>query len=271
MKNENLELIQQEPLPVARPQVVNIEDLFRYAIEKGGGVDTMERLMAVRRELNAEQAKRAFDDAMASFQAECPPIAKTKNVKTDAGALAYSYAPFESIIVIVKPCLQKHGFSFTLDTDTESKDGWVIAKCKVTHSGGHSVESTAKFPLGAGTRIMSATQVYAAALTFASRRVFCNAFGIVCGQEDQDGQGEKDKAKGPSSQRDDKGSKLDGKALKEKLWELLKPVRGLERNWDTAHQWLSEQCQVDEFVSEMTPARLSEVISKAETQLGGEK
>ena len=41
-------------------------------------------------------------------------------------------------------------------------------------------------PLGNKTRIMSQTQVEAAALTFAKRYAFCNAFGILTGDEDTD-------------------------------------------------------------------------------------
>lgn len=165
----------------------DIEKIFTMAIEKGGGVETIERLMSVRRELNAERSKKMYDVSMAAFQSECPPVKKTKTVKTDSGQKAYSYAPLEEVIAAVKPLLAKHGFSFAFDTDVSSQAGWVIAKCNVTHDQGHVSQTTAKFPLGGRTKIMSDTQVYAAALTFATRRVFQNAFGIVCEGEDNDG------------------------------------------------------------------------------------
>ena len=53
----------------------------------------MERLVAVRRELNAEAAKRAFDDALAAFQAECPVVAKGRKVILD-GKVAYGLCAF---------------------------------------------------------------------------------------------------------------------------------------------------------------------------------
>jgi hypothetical protein len=220
---------------VARVPSFDIESIFKLAIEKEGTADTLEKLMGIRREINAELSKKAFDESMAAFQAECPPVKKTKSVATNSGARAYSYAPLEHIIAEVKPYLEKHGFSYAFDTDTSSIAGWVIARCDVTHKGGHMVSKTAKFPLGTKTGIMSETQVYAAALTFASRRVFQNAFGIVCEGEDMDGRTQKEKPAGPSTVAP---SEISANELAAKLWVLLKPVRGEKRDWNAANQWL---------------------------------
>ena len=247
----------------------DIESLLRFAVEKGASVETIERMMAVRRELRAERAKESFDTAMAALQAEMPVVGRNVGVQADAnGKFAYKYAPFEAVIEVVKPYLQKHGFSFTLDTDTASEQGWVIAKCRVTHAGGHSETSSAKFPLGAGTRLMSTTQVYAAALTFASRRVFQNAFGIVTSGEDQNGATSKAKPPGPSSIAPENTSLKD---LTRELWELLAPVRGPEKKWDTANQWLWREEILDGAIPEAAPhfcaARFREVITAAKSKL----
>ena len=78
------------------------EALIAKAIDKKVPVETMERLLMMRRELKAEWAKAEFDKALAAFQAECPIIKKTKSVKTDTGDIAYQYAPLESIVEQVK-------------------------------------------------------------------------------------------------------------------------------------------------------------------------
>lgn len=244
------------------------EELLRFAVEKGADVGTIERLMTVRRELNAEKAKAAYDAAMAAFQAECPVIEKNKGVPDRSGATAYKYAPFEHIIATVKPFLQQHGFSYTLDTDTESAQGWVIAKCLITHCGGHFTTSTAKFPLGTKTGIMSETQVYAAALTFASRRVFCNAFGIVTAGEDMDGRTANPKPAGPSALQP---SEAETKALAKELWDTLRSVRGDKHNWNEANQWLWREDILDGGIPEeaphLPPARFRQVIDMAKERL----
>ena len=167
------------------PVKQDAEALIALAIEKNVSVDTMERLLAMRRELKAERAKEAFDKAMSAFQAECPIIKKTKGVKTDSGDLAYKYAPLECIVEQVKDFLSKHGFSYCVD-QPQAKQGYVKVALTVKHTLGHSEITCVELPLGNKTRIMSQTQVEAAALTFAKRYAFCNAFGILTGDEDTD-------------------------------------------------------------------------------------
>jgi hypothetical protein len=52
---ESLPLTRIEPLPVAP----SVEAMITLAIEKGATVETLERLLAIRREVRAEQAKTA--------------------------------------------------------------------------------------------------------------------------------------------------------------------------------------------------------------------
>ena len=167
---------------VARPiqaQQFDIEGMFRFALEKSAGPEAMTTLMNIRRELNAEAAKKAFDEALSAFQEECPVITKTKGVPTKSGDIAYRYAPVEQIEAVIRPIERKHGFTHTFDTNVASQPGFVIAKCIVTHSAGHVRESQIKLPLGMKTQIMSDTQVYAGAMTFANRRALANAYGLV--------------------------------------------------------------------------------------------
>jgi hypothetical protein len=174
------------------------ESLMRLAIERGTGVDAMERLLAMRRELHAERAKAEFDAAMAAFQSECPAIVKAKSVPDRSGRTAYKYAPLEDVEVVIRPLTNKHGFHHTFDTDVSSQQGWIIARCIVTHVGGHSRETQVKLPLGTKTPIMSETQAYAAALTFATRRALQNAYGLVITGEDQDGRQPAERTTGPA-------------------------------------------------------------------------
>lgn len=160
------------------------EALISQAIDKGVDVGTMERLLAMRRELKAEAAKEAFDMAMAKFQAECPTIVKTKEVRGKNGLVAYRYAPIESIVSQVKVPLQTNGFSYK--TEQELKETGVKITVRVIHSAGHSEETSMEVPFGSQTQIMSQSQVAAAASTFAKRYAFCNAFGILTGDEDTD-------------------------------------------------------------------------------------
>ena len=166
---------------------LELQPLIQMAIEKKVPVETIEKLLAMRTQLKAEFAKEAFDNDMADFQGECPVIKKSKaGGQTKSGIVAYSYAPLDKIVSQTKSLISKFGFSYQIKTEM-TPDGGVKATCIVKHKLGHSESSEMSVPLGAKTDIMSAPQVVASATTFAKRYAFCNAFGIMTGDEDNDG------------------------------------------------------------------------------------
>lgn len=166
------------------------ESLIEKAIEKGVTVDGLEKLLNMRRELKAEFAKEQYDIAMAKFQGECPVISKTKEGAKVNGEAAYLYAPIGSIVEQTKDAISRNGFSYSMKTETLDKK--VKATCTAKHLAGHSESSTVEVPLGSKTGLMSDTQVVAAALTFAKRYAFCDVFGIITGDEDNDAKKIKD-------------------------------------------------------------------------------
>lgn len=258
-------------MPVDRPRSqmpsINIEALIDKAVDSKAAVEVVKELRAMLREDQAIAAKQAFDEAMSTFQAKCPVIAKSKPVQDGSGKRLYAYAPIERIEEIIRPIESECGFTHTFDQDVASREGWVIVKCKITHSLGHAIEKTAMFPLGTKTQIMSNTQQYAAALTFANRRVLGNAYGLVFAGEDNDG-GNKQRPAGPSSVRADT-QELD--ELRRELWNVLESVRGDKKNWDQSNQWLWREEIIDAAADEKAPhfsaARFREVIAKAKTKL----
>lgn len=160
------------------------EELISRAIDKGTPVDVMERILAMRKELKQEKSQEEYNYAMSQFQNECPVIEKKSVVKNkDGRSIRYKYAKIESIVDQIKPILKKYGFSYTVDTQVE--DGWVSAKVKVIHTAGHSETSTFRVPTE-NSQYMNKSQNFASALTFAKRYAFCNAFGILTGDEDID-------------------------------------------------------------------------------------
>lgn len=284
MKNNELQVVTPTSQAVARTanpfSGVDINALLEKAVDSKAAVEVLERLQVMRRELKAEHAQEAFDNAMSAFQAECPVIRKNKSVNDTGGKRLYDYAPMEQIISEVKPLLQKHGFSYTLDTDVESKDGWVIAQCIVTHQEGHKQKSEAKFPLGAGTRAMSTTQIFAAALTFASRRVFCNAFGIITGDEDRDGAGDPPKFDpGDGRTATVPPPTYDDDANKRKLVDMTRSIHLLPKGYklDDAAKTKLTQYLIDEAmiadsqtVADLHGELLFDVLTKLERKQRGQ-
>jgi hypothetical protein len=163
-------------------QAITPEQLISQAIEKQTPVETMERLLVMRTQLKQEYARDSFFDALAKFQNEIPTIERTKPMKSKDGTIKYRYAPLETIVNQVKEALKNNGLSYTLKTT--QTDGAITVTCEAHHTAGHTEPTSVTVPIGSD--YMTAQQQVGAALTFAKRYAFCDAFGIMTGDEDTD-------------------------------------------------------------------------------------
>jgi hypothetical protein len=160
-----------------------MEEIILQAVKQGTPVETFERILAMKRQIKADEAKEGFDQAMANAQSEFPEIKKTKKAM-DGQKVLYAYAPIDEIVNQVKGILSKNGLSYFIKT--EMSEGKVKSICIVKHISGHSESSEMEVPLGNKTGIMSNSQQTAAAATFSKRYAFMNAFGIMTGDVDDE-------------------------------------------------------------------------------------
>lgn len=175
------------------PTQMDPERLIMFALEKNVPMEQLERLLQLREKLLAEQAKEAFFDALSRFQSKCPVIKKKKKAKIqnkdDASkSFEYMYAPLDHIVKTVAPLLKDTGLSYTIVTRVEDKGqaSFITAVCTVHHVRGHSEASDFTAPIDKTAR-MNDMQKFASAQSFAKRYAFQNAFGILTGDGDDDG------------------------------------------------------------------------------------
>lgn len=164
---------------------VSPDSLLFEAVQKNVSVETIERILAMRRELSLEHAEQAFNDAFASLQSELPIITKSKAVKNKNGSVRYSYAPIEELVKILKPYLSKHGFNYRFEC--AQSDSVVVATCYLTHSLGASRHSSFPAPVDPEA-FMNDSQKVASANSYAKRNAFKNVLGLVEADEDDDAQ-----------------------------------------------------------------------------------
>jgi len=181
VKEAPVELVEESNIPAT----VDAGALIARAIDKNLPIESMEKLLAMRRELKAEWAKEQYFAALSRFQKACPIIGKSKDVNDKYGKHRYSYAPLELIVEEVRDALEANGFSYT--TATEQTPDSVTAICNAHHIAGHSESTRLTVPIDHDA-YMSAPQKVASALTYATRYAFRNAFGIMTGDEDDDAQ-----------------------------------------------------------------------------------
>jgi hypothetical protein len=108
----------------------------------------------------------------------------------------YKYAPTDDIVNQVREYIAKNGLSYTLNVKQDEKMLTVV--CRVKHILGHFEDSEFSVPIGS-ENFMSDVQKYGARSTFAKRYAFCNAFGIMTGDEDTDAVENKTQPQAPYS------------------------------------------------------------------------
>lgn len=173
------------------PAIIDPQAIIMKAIDANLDIEKMERLLVMRKDINQETARKLYYENLSKFQKDCPVIKKEKSVyeKGSTTKVRYSYATIEHIIGQVKSLLEKYGFSYTFKTDIEidkeKKAVLLSTKCISFHEAGHEEETIFMVPVD-WSAYMSAPQKIASASTFSKRYAFCNAFGIVTENEDDD-------------------------------------------------------------------------------------
>jgi hypothetical protein len=162
--------------------------LLQAAVEKGASVETLEKLLALAKDVRAEQAREAFNRAFAEFQSKCPPITKSKTAKIatrTGGSYSYSYTPLEDITEKIVPVMAPLGLSVSYRMGG-TKDS-VHAVAIITHEMGHFKESgEVHMPVVAGGVGANPAQCVGIAATYARRYALLAVTGISPQGEDPD-------------------------------------------------------------------------------------
>lgn len=165
---------------------VPIGAILNHAVERGMDPASLEKLVALYERVSDRNAAKEFAEAMAAFQAECPPIPKTSSAKItmkSGGQYSYKYAELDAIVGVIRPLLSKHGLSYTWDSAEDS--GKITCTCMIRHVNGHSVSAKFQCPVDSAAA-MSGAQKSAAALTYARRQSLIQALGLTTCDPDTD-------------------------------------------------------------------------------------
>lgn len=156
------------------------------AVQSGASVETMERLMALQERWEANQARKAFDNAIAEAKAELPVVLKGKTVdfSTSKGRTHYQYEDLASIAKQVDPILSKHGLSYRFHTATDPNQP-VVVSCILSHRDGHSERTALSSPPDT-TGNKNSIQAIGSTVTYLQRYTLKAALGLAA-SSDPDG------------------------------------------------------------------------------------
>jgi hypothetical protein len=131
---------QEEPRALA---AVTPMDMLNRAVSSGASLEMVEKLMTLQERWEKNQARKAFDNAIAAAKAEIPNITKNREVDfTSAkGRTNYRYEDLGEIARVVSPILARHGLSYRYRT-TSIPNEPVTVTCIVSHRDGHFEENT---------------------------------------------------------------------------------------------------------------------------------
>jgi len=146
--------------------------------------ERLQRFLEIQIQMEDRQAKKAFYNALADFQGECPPIPKTKKVQFKN--VNYSYSPLDEIVEFTRKLRKQYGLSFSFNT-LVGEGGLEILVTRIAHSDGYSELSELRFSAVLSSAGMNAAQERKSALSYIKRAGLENALGITTSDDDSDG------------------------------------------------------------------------------------
>lgn len=176
----------EAPLPAAQPATM-LDIIDRASRDPSVDIDKLERLIGLKRELDAGEARRQYDDAMAKAQEAMKPIrANLENPQTRS-----EYADYAALDRAIRPIYARHGFSLSFGTGDTKLENHVRVVCTVA-AYGHREYPYLDMPAdGKGARgndVMTKTHATGAAITYGKRYLLGMIFNLAVTRDD-DGNG----------------------------------------------------------------------------------
>jgi hypothetical protein len=176
--------------PVAPPTPM---DMISRAIEQGAPIEVVERLMSLRERWEANEARKAFDAALALARSDIKPIAKNRHVgfdskKPGAARTDYRHEDLAEVARTIDPVLGRYGLSYRFRTKSLPNEP-IIVTC-IIFGHGHPGEETT---LSAGrddSGNKNSIQQMGSTVTYLQRYTLKAALGLAAANDD-DGNGGK--------------------------------------------------------------------------------
>jgi hypothetical protein len=152
--------------------------LIERALEQGS-LELVRDFLALQREYEAAEAKRAFNSAMAKLRADLPVIVKA-NKGPDG---RYLYEDLADIARAIDAPLAEHGLSYRFRTVSEAEGKRLTVTCIVSHAAGHFEENSLTTAVAPSSRLMNDIQALGAAQTYLQRYALKSSLGLAASRD----------------------------------------------------------------------------------------
>lgn len=175
---------------VAAPGPMSPIEMVTQLKAAGVSIDDMKEMLALQKEYQAEEARKAFYIALTKFRANPPRISKNRDVsyKNKGGTLTeYSHATLDQVASAIGECLSKYGMSFGWKTE-QLENNQVRVTCTLSHEHGHS-ESTSLTGAPDESGGKNSIQAVGSTITYLERYTLLALTGMASSDIDNDGAG----------------------------------------------------------------------------------
>jgi hypothetical protein len=168
---------------IPHPAFATPMNMLDRAIASGAPMEMVEKLLALVERREANEARKAFEAAMAAAAAELPAIIKTKLVDfTSAkGRTRYRYESLDDVVDTVRPVLGKHGLSFRFGLKEDEQR--LTVTCRVVHADGHGEECMLSAPRDESGQ-KNYIQSKGSTITYLQRYTLKAALGLAASVDD---------------------------------------------------------------------------------------
>ncbi len=175
---------------IQRPPATSmLEVIERAALDPRIDVAKMKELFALKRELEHDEAVKAFRAAKSRLAVKLPHITKHGNIiheKNGETKLISRYAKLEDIDVAIRPLLAEEGFAFSFDS--EAKGDVITYSAELSHRDGHA--ETKMITVKADTSgAKNSIQAVGSSTSYARRMLIKMHLNLIERDEDDDGNG----------------------------------------------------------------------------------
>lgn len=220
--------------PTAMVASTSPASLMLAAVAGGADPATIREMLALQREWEAGEARKAFNEALAAFKGEEIVIRKRKRVhftaKNSGATTDYKHAELSDCTEAIGPALARHGLAYTWNVEQPAANV-VRVTCKLTHRLGHSESITMEAaPDDSGNK--NKIQMIGSTATYLQRYTLLAITGCATKGQDNDGRGSAGRNEPP--QGVDEPETAEQKAARLAAEEVAKAARRKAQH-DEAH------------------------------------
>jgi hypothetical protein len=158
--------------------------LIRQALSSGADLDKLNGLLDLQLKWEANEARKAYVEAMAKFKADPPEINKDQSVSFNN--TSYKHASLANVTSKINSALSEHGLSASWSTSQDGKG--ISVTCTITHDMGHS-ESTTLTADADDSGKKNKIQAIGSTVTYLERYTILALTGLATHEAEDDGRG----------------------------------------------------------------------------------